>query len=341
MDQLTRQTAKVFAASPLIILSLAFFFFTSEVHAQCAFNPSGHFYSKISLPAEFADFDHLTLWESKNEPDVSLRPGLYTRAQLFGFARTNRIAPFEFSTAQLNGTSYSFSGSFHLVCIFEEEFRRHAGEVFLEGKLVKLENGRQVAETPVQFLYSPVLRDAPPNVNARFPSGRTELFYVTVEENFSRMRTLLSQGANPNLADDAGKTPLIAAIKFVDDEKAGTAVQILISGGADVNIADQRGMTPLMYAGYLFEDKRGTVVSKLLAAHANVNAADADGTTVLMHVIHGATQVAALIRNVSAIVQAGADVNARNSLGQTALSIAQSEEDEKIIALLKRAGAKS
>ena len=99
-------------------------------------------------------------------------------------------------------------------------------------------------------------------------------------------------------------------------------------------------MSALMWACYSFEDHSGDLVKTLLEARADANASDNYGTTVLMHSIHGAAQVNELIKNVSALIRAGARVNDRNTLGQTALSIAEKDEAKAIIDVLKSAGAK-
>src|SRR5207244_4490038 len=107
-----------------------------------------------------------------------------------------------------------------------------------------------------------------------------------------------------------------------------------------VNIKDGQGMTALMSASLMFEDKDGAVVTMLVYRGADVNASDNYGITALMHAVYGATDEAALIKNVRLLIRSGARVNDHNQFGQTALSIAEKAENKKIIDLLKRAGAK-
>ena len=360
MFELTRQCLRCFAA--LSLITLTYVPLTASVYAcetkrqtrstdavaasavrpQCGFNPSGYFYPKGPLPAGFEGFDHITLWEYSGEPDRDHRPGVYSgRGDAYEFATFNEIAPFEFTTARVNGTSYSFTGQFHLICFLEEDARAHKDEVILDGNLVKQQNGEKTAAAQVEFLYSPTIRGLKADVNTVYTSGRTELFYAVVEKDISKVRTLLAQGANPNLKDwRSADTPLIYAIKFLWPNKARPIVSLLLAAGADVNIKDGQGMTALMSASYMFEDKNGTVVTMLVSRGADVNASDNYGITALMHAIHGASQEAALIKNVHTLISAGARVNERNTLGQTALSIAEKDDNKKIVDLLKRAGAK-
>jgi len=310
--------------------------------SQCIFDPSGYFYPMEKLAQPFEEFDNITLREEKDGGAPG--QGLYTRSQVYKFDSIKRDAgSFEFSTATVDGVSYLFTGRFNYPCIFEEfdALREEAGAIAAEGKLLKLVNGAKVAETSVRFTYSAKARAAQNNVNAPYPSGRTDLFYAVLKGDLENIRALLMKGAGVNVRDREGMTPLALDIRSVPDEaKAVVIARMLIAAGADVNLKDKTETTPLMRAVYQFEDRSGEMVKLLLKAGADANAADDYGTTVLMHAIHAATQEAALIKNVRALIRAGAQVNARNKLGQTALSIAVEDKDDNLIKLLKEAGAR-
>ena len=360
MDKLTRQCLRCFAA--LILITLTYVTLVSSVYAretrrkmrsanavaasavlpQCATNLSGYFYPKGPLPVGFEGFDHITLWDYSRDPDRNHRPGVYSsRGDAYEFATLKGIATFEFTTARVNGTSYSFTGGFNMGCLVEEVARARPDLVFLEGSLVQQQNGEKTAEAQIEFLYSPTIRGSKEDVNTIYPSGRTELFYAVVEKDISKVRALLAKGANPNLKDWwSADTPLSHAIKFLWPNKARPIVSLLLAAGADVNIKDGQGMTALMSASSMFTEKDGAIVTMLVNRGADVNASDDYGITVLMHAIHGTSQEPALIKNVRTLIRAGARVNERNTLGQTALSIAEGYKNKKIIDLLKRAGAK-
>ena len=55
--------------------------------------------------------------------------------------------------------------------------------------------------------------------------------------------TLLSRGANPNLIDQNGRTPLMVACfyEFID------TVADMIMQGVDVNIKDKQGISPILW----------------------------------------------------------------------------------------------
>ncbi len=82
-------------------------------------------------------------------------------------------------------------------------------------------------------------------VNTRdITSGDTGLHVVVARSDVLWIRFLLQRGANPNIANKKGITPLQLAtsLGFTD------GVDALIKGGANVNVSDQTGETPLIAA---------------------------------------------------------------------------------------------
>ncbi len=68
--------------------------------------------------------------------------------------------------------------------------------------------------------------------------GRTALWWAALRGQIANMRALLEAGANPNLSDHKGLTPLFVAAN-------GTAVSLLYEFGAQLQAFDQEG-TPLL-----------------------------------------------------------------------------------------------
>jgi ankyrin repeat protein len=92
----------------------------------------------------------------------------------------------------------------------------------------------------------------------RFPAGgsKTPLLYATRAGHLELARLLIDHGANVELADGNGVTPLINAIvnaSIIRVNRSGTSdhlkiAQLLLDRGADVNAADWYGETPLWAA---------------------------------------------------------------------------------------------
>jgi hypothetical protein len=82
-------------------------------------------------------------------------------------------------------------------------------------------------------------------VNTRdITSGDTGLHIVVARSDLLWIRFLLQRGADPNIRNKKGITPLqlATAMGFTD------GVEALIKGGASINVADQTGETPLIAA---------------------------------------------------------------------------------------------
>jgi len=73
------------------------------------------------------------------------------------------------------------------------------------------------------------------------------------------LQMLLDAGANPNVRNKLGGTPLMWAASYGQNE----AVQLLLSKGADPRIKDADGVTA---AGWAAKNGRGSLVMILSAA---------------------------------------------------------------------------
>lgn len=101
-------------------------------------------------------------------------------------------------------------------------------------------------------------------------SGETALHVVTTRRDTTWMSFLLGKGANPNLKDVRGRTPLVIAsdMGFVE------GVQLLVSKNARVDEPNDAGETPLIAAVH----RRQTEMMRiLLKAGANPDRADNSG----------------------------------------------------------------
>lgn len=82
-------------------------------------------------------------------------------------------------------------------------------------------------------------------INSRDVStGQNALHIVIARRDATWLSFLLGKGANPNLADNAGNTPLMNAVQNRFEE----GVQTLLLGGAQVDKVNGSGETPLIRA---------------------------------------------------------------------------------------------
>lgn len=84
------------------------------------------------------------------------------------------------------------------------------------------------------------------------------------------------QGADANLADSDGQTPLLAALEGGDAD----IVQALVDHGADVNLAGPMGSTPFQWV-LAQSPINAAWVTEFISAGADVNTPDGDGVTPL------------------------------------------------------------
>lgn len=115
----------------------------------------------------------------------------------------------------------------------------------------------------------------PAFLHAADREGHTALFAAAVAGNLNVLDLVLAQSPQLDLCDARGATAL-----FYSAAGRSEVVERLIQRGADVNLQDQTGKSPLMVA--VLMNHAGTV-GLLLAAGANVNQRDHVGATALFY----------------------------------------------------------
>ncbi|MEO8052741.1 MAG: ankyrin repeat domain-containing protein [Acidobacteriota bacterium] len=105
------------------------------------------------------------------------------------------------------------------------------------------------------------------NVNAASKSGFTPVVFATMKNDRASVQRLIQAGADPNYAlPDKDKTEaLIVAGAYSSDE----AALALLDGGANPNVTDRKGQTPLHVAAQAGSLE---LVRKLVSKGANLNA---------------------------------------------------------------------
>ena len=187
-----------------------------------------------------------------------------------------------------------------------------------------------------------ILVRAGANVNLASKNGRTPLLVAAARDgSLETVKMLIEAGADERASDGMGATPLLAASLAGDAE----TVKFLLDRGADPNQADKAGTTPLQNAAGNLDRE---MIRALLAKGANVNAANTFGgrvrhgdielkglTPLMLAAPHGSPAVLGML------IEAGAEVDARDSRGMTALMLAaaSSRQNHKSMKLLLAHGA--
>ena len=208
-------------------------------------------------------------------------------------------------------------------------------------------------------------------INVVDADGMTPLMAAVQARNLPRANKLLAPGADPDAAGGGGQTALMltwmvpgqagvdltktlaAASKDLDkaNVQGQTALMaatgynrpdiatVLVKAGASVAASDAKGRTPLFYAAAFGQD--AALVSLLMKKEAEVRAAgkavpaaNADGLTPLMEAASSGN-----LPIIAALIAGGADLEARDYRGETAMFYAAGLGHPQAIRALVDAGA--
>ncbi len=163
---------------------------------------------------------------------------------------------------------------------------------------------------------------------------KTPLLLALEKNNPSLVQMLLASGANSNRADQNDYTPLLSALNT--STPSFPIIEMLLANGADSNYNTLEGDTPLLLATAA---DNIAIIKLLLESGAtpntnNPNIAIENKTTPL----HEAAQNG-LIEIATLLLNAGADINARNQHNQTPLHLAVDNFDVKMAQFLLKEGA--
>jgi ankyrin repeat protein len=173
------------------------------------------------------------------------------------------------------------------------------------------------------------------DVNMRDGRGLTPLHFATLNSHSEIIKILLTVGANPNAENEDGATPLhYAAIQAsYTPETSEHIIELLLKNGAHLNAITSRHGTTPLH--YAAALNRPHVVRALLQAGANTDARFLDGYTILHDAaFNGHLDV------VACLLRAGANKHIIAKDGSTPLSLAQKRGHTAVALLLKLAGAK-
>eukprot|EP01061_Rhynchopus_euleeides_P019662 TRINITY_DN32257_c0_g1_i1.p1 TRINITY_DN32257_c0_g1~~TRINITY_DN32257_c0_g1_i1.p1 ORF type:complete len:308 (+),score=98.38 TRINITY_DN32257_c0_g1_i1:63-986(+) len=170
-------------------------------------------------------------------------------------------------------------------------------------------------------------RGADPNETCR---GDSSIFRIACSGNLALCKRLVAAGANLNIPNAKGTTPLIAACAAGRLE----VVKFLLCKGADVTAVDDHGRTCLHAAAYSTEAGVAELCSVLLEYGADVDAVSENGVTPLMITAMRSCMAASRV-----LLCAGGSLSQKDESGCTPLMHAAAACSPDVCSLFIAAGA--
>jgi len=191
------------------------------------------------------------------------------------------------------------------------------------------------------------------NVNAKNEEGRTPLHIAALQGDAEIVESLLAHGGDVNAKDNRGITPLVLAQR----RRRTDIVELLSKAAEDQKIAEEKKTEkePDSSKDQSMESQKDeqsfeeAILSRdlarvkgLIAQGADVNIRDSRGNTPLLQAMIRRLSPVERLSLVKMLISAGADVNAKNRQGNTPLNLAMRRGYTEIVELLtKAAGEKT
>jgi len=188
------------------------------------------------------------------------------------------------------------------------------------------------SENPERQILTLKNRKIDLNQLCKYPYGEifesfTSLGYAVRVLDLPAIKALIKSGANVNVPDEDGMTPIFRARDLA-------TVQFLLKAGANVNAETPDGWTPLLWHMISKNDEASRIVEVLISSGARVNQRNDEGDTALMIAADdGNNEIVRLL------IKAKANLNIVNKDHNSALMIAAMRRNNEIVRLLIKAKA--
>ena len=146
------------------------------------------------------------------------------------------------------------------------------------------------------------------DINVTNNHGETPLMYASKVHNIKVVELLIQKGADINAFDNYGNTALIYGVNNLE------TVKLLVENGADVNFY-KGGSTALISACEYSHERNIDVIKYLVSKNANINAQDNKGDTALNKILDTSDEGSIDILDfeiANFLIEQGADVNIKN-----------------------------
>ncbi|OHW99164.1 ankryin domain-containing protein, partial [Colletotrichum incanum] len=167
--------------------------------------------------------------------------------------------------------------------------------------------------------------------------GETPLHLAARSGNLDAVRELLNLGCNIDQRDSAGDTVLTIACA----EGYAPMAQYLVDAGCNVGVKNNLGFTALHRAAEATGESSMEIIRSLLSAGASATATTKDGRSALHYLVTSDSDKAIFGANLRILLDAGADLEARNYMGKRPLDEAIMENSQVSLQCLIEAGART
>lgn len=170
------------------------------------------------------------------------------------------------------------------------------------------------------------------NIDSVDRYGNTALYYFVENNNISAVEKLMKKGANPNIYKAI--SPLHMAAHRGDE----TMIEMLIGSGANINSQDQVGNSPIHNAANLGSPQTLSALLRL-GASANSSSPQHSATPLMLLAQGGPIDEAQSLEMLRILLDAGAELNATDRRGFTAVHMAAFMGHDAMLDALIGAGA--
>ena len=171
-------------------------------------------------------------------------------------------------------------------------------------------------------------------MNLQDEEGRS-LVMLSIGTGGGLLEFLLKNGADPDISDAKGRTPLMIAA--TDEEVDPEVIDILLEFGADIDAADNKGLTALMWA-VAGVDKIPNFMIPALIRTGGIRAKGWEKWCSFVSLYNSAKHELQ-IDAVKRLLERGADVNIFDKRGMNAMMYAIANDDYETADMLSDAGA--
>lgn len=167
----------------------------------------------------------------------------------------------------------------------------------------------------------------PLNINAKDRDNNNALMFAIKSGDRDTVEYLLSIGIETDYINTIGFSPMHLAVRKNDLN----LVALLVDNNADINIQDKLGRAPIFDAVC---ENNGKMINALAINGMFVDTTDNHGTTPLMIAVEDQSRQESFI----ALINLGADVNAKDNNGKNALMRAIEHENNAMMDMLFKSG---